>query len=262
MTEVMERLKIIIKRKKPGQTWDYFISSENIRDEIQTVKFCNEHVYEVVHRIRNGVTERPKCKNPRCELYVKFNDWKGGYLVYCSESCKKTKHVAYYNLFIRFPDLTFEFSAEYFYANKELPVRCNKCSNRWNMLRTTAISHSVCRRCTPFNKHKTQNEVCDFVREIDPSGTVKQNDRVLIHPKEVDIIHVESGLCIEYNGLLPHSSGDSKLPYYNDRTEKVNYHLNKTLLAEKLGKTLLHVFEHEWTDLRKRAIWKSIIAGF
>jgi len=85
------------------------------------------------------------------------------------------------------------------------------------------------------------------------------NDRKLIKPLEIDLLNEEYKIGIEYNGLMWHSFGISKHSMFNKPTEDKNRHLNKTLLLEEKGYTLLHIFENEWLDKNKKSIWVSII---
>jgi hypothetical protein len=56
-------------------------------------------------------------------------------------------------------------------------------------------------------------------------------------PKELDI-KINNNLAIEINGAYWHS----------DFFKKNNYHLEKTILAEKIGMKLIHIFDFEWTN--------------
>lgn len=69
--------------------------------------------------------------------------------------------------------------------------------------------------------------------------TCERRVRNLIPPFELDIYIPEKNVAIEYNGLVWHSD-----KYKKDK----NYHLNKTLMCEKLGIMLIHIFEDEWLE--------------
>jgi len=77
-------------------------------------------------------------------------------------------------------------------------------------------------------------------------GEILLNDRKILQGKELDIVLPELKLAIEFNGLYWHSESKGK-----DK----NYHLNKTIEAEKAGYRLIHIFEHEWEN--KRSIVES-----
>ena len=93
------------------------------------------------------------------------------------------------------------------------------------------------------NSLKVSQEELDLLAEIKIlySGEILTSQR-LLEGKEIDIYLPELKLGIEFNGLYWHSEKQGK---------GRNYHLNKTLAAEKLGIRLVHIFEHEWVNQRE-----------
>ena len=160
---------------------------------------------------------------------------------------------AFKNLSQRYPDIDFLFDEEYFYSNKYLPVQCKTCQFKWEMTKSTAIARTECTKCNPHKKHKTQTKIFDYINAIVPA---KENVKNVIS-KELDIYVPSKKFAIEYNGLLPHSSGNSKIHYYN-RVIDSKYHLNKTIECEAKDIELWHVFENEFLDTQKRKIWHSM----
>jgi very-short-patch-repair endonuclease len=96
-----------------------------------------------------------------------------------------------------------------------------------------------CLHCYPLTKpiSNLEKELVDFCKQYYPD--LKENDRTLISPKELDIVIPELKLAIEFNGDFWHSIQAGK---------DTNYHLNKTLECEKAGYRLIHIFEHEWIN--------------
>ena len=90
-----------------------------------------------------------------------------------------------------------------------------------------------------------ENEIVDFLKNINIFG-IKQRNREILSPYELDIYIPNKNVAIEYNGLIWHSERFNK-----DK----NYHLNKTELCEKQGIRLIHIFEDEW--IYKQDIVKS-----
>ena len=92
------------------------------------------------------------------------------------------------------------------------------------------------------------------------------NDKTILPNLELDIYLKDFNLAIEYNGLMFHSQGKSNIAKFNTPTFDKNYHLNKTLLCEKQGIQLLHIFEGEdlnlWLDVihSKMRLNKTIYA--
>ena len=74
-----------------------------------------------------------------------------------------------------------------------------------------------------------------------PGMAIYESDRHILNGKEIDIWIPSRNLGIEYDGLFFHS-GEDKSP---------NYHLNKTLLCEKKGIRLIHIFSDEWVNKRQ-----------
>lgn len=68
---------------------------------------------------------------------------------------------------------------------------------------------------------------------------LKENDKLHIYPKELDIFLPNHNTAIEFNGTWFHSieAGTSK-----------NYHLNKSLLCREKGIRLIHIYEFEDLD--------------
>lgn len=115
-----------------------------------------------------------------------------------------------------------------------------------------------CEFCFP-SRSRTQTDIYEFIlKQINCSDSVKQNDRVIIAPKELDIVVESAKLAIEYNSQTFHSSGRSTFPPL-DKTVDYDYHLNKTIEAEKQDYQLFHIFSSEYLDETRRKIWQSMI---
>lgn len=92
------------------------------------------------------------------------------------------------------------------------------------------------------------------IQELIPNSIL--NNREFIKPLEIDVLSHDYKLCVEYNGLMWHSSGNArKFPTEYDK----NYHLIKTERVEEKGYQLFHIFENEWEDKIKKEIWYSIL---
>lgn len=168
---------------------------------------------------------------------------------------KKQRLTAFDNLHDRFSEITFLFDKEFFYNNKHLPVKCKKCGHSWNMTKTTNISCTICRKCNPYQKHKTQTEIYKYILSHTHAN---QNVKYIIS-NELDIYIKDFNFAIEFDGLLPHSYGQSKVSYYNNFDINSHYHVNKTNECEDKGIHLFHIFENEFFDKQKQKIWFSMI---
>ena len=98
-----------------------------------------------------------------------------------------------------------------------------------------------CPKCAVLMS-KAEDEIIQFLKPcVNTIQRYKTNDK-----KEIDILIPSLNIGIEYNGLRWHSEQFGK-----DK----NYHLNKTLQAEKEEIKLIHIFEDEW--IYKKEIVKS-----
>jgi len=106
-----------------------------------------------------------------------------------------------------------------------------------------------CPSC-PTSTSVEQQQIGDYI-----STTLKQtvtiNDRVVLSPKEIDILIKSANLGIEYHGLYWHSYN------FKETKEQINRHQDKALSAKSRGIRLLQFFEHEWAV--KPHIIQSII---
>ncbi len=165
--------------------------------------------------------------------------------------------VAFNNLQNKLNTVTFLFNKDFYYENKHLPVECSICGHQWDMTKSTGVSKTICRKCNPYEKGKTQAEIFDYISRI---TFCKMNDKSFLKDrKEIDILCTNHKLAIEYDGLLYHSYGISKYPIFNKTNIDINYHLTKTEECQEKGFQLFHIFENEWKDPIKNKIWKSII---
>lgn len=73
--------------------------------------------------------------------------------------------------------------------------------------------------------------------------------REIITPYELDIYLPSRNIAIEFNGDYWHS----------DKNKDSTYHQKKTIECAKKGVRLIHIFENEWNDDRKKSILLSIL---
>jgi predicted nucleic acid-binding Zn ribbon protein len=172
---------------------------------------------------------------------------------------KTIRYTSYANLKTRFEDLEFLVDEEQYILGGKLPVRCKKCQFKWEVTKSTSISKSTCSRCVPKRKHKTQTTIFNYIYEhVDGIASVQENVRGVISG-ELDIYVPEMKFAIEYDGLISHSYGPSKIKHFNFRDIDPKYHAKKTQQCEQLGIDLWHIFENEYLDETKRKIWMSKI---
>ena len=93
---------------------------------------------------------------------------------------------------------------------------------------------------------KTELELLDFVKQYYPNA--RQHDRIIINPKELDIVIDELNLAIEYNGDYWHSA-ELHLEHHDNLDEYYGCHLNKTIETNKKCYRLIHIWENEYNNL-------------
>lgn len=105
-----------------------------------------------------------------------------------------------------------------------------------------------------YKRSTMEQEMLEFLKQIDPSVVVIHNDRKIIAPKEIDLYLPDYKIGIECNPTITHNS--SILDPWGNLTD-YKYHQRKTDDAEKAGVQLFHIFGYEWTN--KREILESMI---
>lgn len=78
---------------------------------------------------------------------------------------------------------------------------------------------------------------------------VIESNRKLLGGKEVDLLIESHKIGIEFNGCKFHTE------WYGDKTPQ--YHLDKTITLNKLGYSLIHIFEDEW-ELSKTLVLNKL----
>lgn len=101
-----------------------------------------------------------------------------------------------------------------------------------------------------------EDEVIDFLRSVKPDLVVKQHDRTVINPQEIDIYLPDYKFGIECNPTCTHNSTKDD-PWGGSKPSK--YHQNKSLKAETNQVQLFHIFGYEWSV--NAEILKSMLAS-
>jgi hypothetical protein len=133
----------------------------------------------------------------------------------------------------------------------DLKLRCKKCNREY--YKSYFNLQQGCHPCyicnPPLNgTSKDEIELLEFIKN-DLGLKALSDNRIIIKPKELDIVIPTKKIAIEYNGLYWHSTAFNKDPNLED------YHLNKTIECEKKNFRLIHIFEDEWL------LKKNIIKG-
>ena len=138
----------------------------------------------------------------------------------------------------------YTYHKETFHGTEEKTlITCPKHGDFWQKASNHTNLNQGCPKCAHIAS-SAETEICDFIKSF--GFTVETRQR-LLKGGEIDVYVPSKKFGIEYNGLYWHS----------ELTKKKDFHLNKTLEAERLGIRLFHIFEDEW--LYKREIIKSMI---
>ena len=135
---------------------------------------------------------------------------------------------------------------EYDNIRKKYKWKCVKCGSVFEQnIHKNQINGKIqhiprCLNCYPHLSGYSflEKELVDFIKSI-YDGRIITNNRKILKGKELDIYLPEINIAVQFDGIYWHSLKDK------------NYHLNKTLLCEKQGIQLIHVFEHEWINKRE-----------
>ena len=92
-----------------------------------------------------------------------------------------------------------------------------------------------------------EDEICNYLKEIGVSN-IKKNIKIL-DKEEADIYLPDNKLIVEFDDTYWHS----------DLFKDKNYHFNKSLLAEKLGYRLIHIYQYEWDDINQQEKIKQLL---
>ena len=136
---------------------------------------------------------------------------------------------------------------EYNNVKKTYRFKCLKCNTIFkDNLNNGKIPR--CLNCYPLKNNSIfQKEIINYIK-LTYDGKIIENNKQTLKELELDIYIPDKKLAIECNGNYWHSELNGK-----DK----NYHLNKTILCEKEGIHLIHIFEDEW--LNKQEIVKNIL---
>lgn len=132
------------------------------------------------------------------------------------------------------------------YMVSQAKVQCKECG-RISRKNISNISKSGCKYCHK-NWSKYEQEIFDWVKSMCPDA--EQSVRGIIS-NELDIYVPSCNVAIEYNGTYWHS----------DKYKDKHYHSNKSMECRDKGIRLIHIWEYEWKDARKREVLKNIILG-
>ena len=98
-------------------------------------------------------------------------------------------------------------------------------------------------------KSSYEDEIIDYLKSINVNNIIHGSRKYLSNGLEIDIYLPDYKIGIEFNGNYWHS----------DAFLSNKYHQEKSILAQKQGIRLIHIYEYDWLDQQKQLIIKSIL---
>ena len=133
-------------------------------------------------------------------------------------------------------------------------ISCNTCKNTFTRSRQyiteSKAYKEMCASCYS-NGSITSNAEKEIVEFLKQFTVVRENERGIITPLEIDIFLPDFDIGVEYNGLYWHS----------EEYKEKDYHAYKTQKCLEKNIRLIHVFEDEWlnnSDIVKSRLLSSI----
>lgn len=118
-------------------------------------------------------------------------------------------------------------------------------------------SYTHCIECCPRSQSAAERQVIDFCNSIAQSQGESQYH---LGQYKLDYMNRESGICVEYDGLMFHSFGDSRHSMFasvDDETVGKLKILKKMRACSDIGMRLVTIRENEWAC--RPQLFKSIL---
>lgn len=134
-----------------------------------------------------------------------------------------------------------------------LKFKCKECNSEFDILTyqfyyRSEKNISICTNCFPISNSTSilQSSIYEFIKS-NYKGTIIENDKISIHPSEIDIYLPELNIGFEINGVYWHS----------EKFKDPNYHLIKQNKSSVVNINLYTIWEDDW--FIKNDIIKSFI---
>jgi len=125
------------------------------------------------------------------------------------------------------------------------PFKCNVCSTISETNLRLSNESLRCFTCNPKittgGQSLLEKDICDYIRKLDPK--IKEQNRDIISPLELDIVSEKHKIAIEIDGLYWHSEITGRKTKF--------YHSLKRKNTNNCGYKLIQIFEDEWIEKQK-----------
>jgi very-short-patch-repair endonuclease/DNA-directed RNA polymerase subunit RPC12/RpoP len=129
--------------------------------------------------------------------------------------------------------------------NFKYPFICTKCSTKIETNLKIAYDPLRCFTCNPKintgGQSIIEKDIFEYVKKLDEN--IKNQDRTIIPPLELDIVSEKHKIAIEIDGLYWHSEISGKKNKF--------YHSVKRKNTNNCGYKLIQIFEDEWIEKQK-----------
>lgn len=144
----------------------------------------------------------------------------------------------------------------------KLTLHCRACSNQLDVDVSNATwKHIRCNICHGnVGVSYEEKTVLAFIKQLGHDA-LENHHAFTSSTKELDIYIPDRKLAIEYNGSLWHSFGTCFPNNFSDMNTHKHKHYEKYKLCADHDIKLLQINSHEWNNLHKQIIWKSIISN-
>jgi very-short-patch-repair endonuclease len=238
---------------------DNVFKSEEIKEKIRKTnlkKYGCENPNQskkIKNKSKNTNIEKYGCENPQQnkevrEKTIKTNLKKYGVKNYTkTEEYKLKQKQKFYDSLVnenRIPNLEPLFNVNDFIGScNEYKFKCKVCGNEFeDHLANGRVPR--CLVCFPYDVSSLEREIREFIQTI-YTGELIFNDRIIIKPKELDIVLPDLKVAIEVNGNYYHTEAFGR----GD-----DYHQMKIDSCEKAGYKLYFIWENEWEENREEVI--------
>ena len=112
-----------------------------------------------------------------------------------------------------------------------------------------------CRDAIKRDCSTMEEDLVSFIKSLVPDAEIRQRDRLVIKPLELDVYLPEYKIAFECNPAFTHNS--SVVDPWGSAPKDYKYHQYKSLKTQEAGVFLFHIFGYEW--MNRRSVIESMI---
>lgn len=223
----------VVKKSAEGHRTEEYREKNRQRFDVEYRRQRTLEIYGVdtVFKLKEC---QEKCKRSYIKKYGVDNPLKS------KEVSNKMSRTKFLRNAIHLEDLNAGFLLNNFVVDEKFRVEA--CAEHFNFSEAAVEFFKDQFKIEYENEEKSDKtlefELFNYIKTLTDKEIIR-NSRDIIPPLELDIYIPEMKLAFEFNGNYWHSFNFSN---------KKDYHYNKTILCEKLGIRLVHVWEYEWVN--------------